>query len=584
MADTKTERGVSVVTRHPHRAVWIIGLWCACGTLAAQTPDARGGKDYFHKQCALCHSAEAGDGGGGQGPDLRNLMGRVAAGDPQFDYTEAMKHAALRWNAESLQKFLAAPAEVVPGTAMLIVVPQLQDRNNLIAYFSGITGKDRQTVDPSAAADRVKAEDEDWRRDRPGRVHYVDGANLPEPYSTGSENNRSRTVPPPPGTLPVAPAGFSVNVFAKGLSGPRRMITAPNGDILLSEPWAGRIRVLRSSKDGTQAEIVKTFAVDLKGPFGLALYPVKGTPAWLYVAETNRVVRYPYRSGDLVAIGPFEVVVPELASSVGGHSSRDLVFSADGRRMFVSVGSSTNVPEDMPRKSEAEIRAWEADHGVGSAWGNEAQRADVLVFDVGADKPARIYATGLRNCVGLALQPKTGSLWCTVNERDRLGDELVPDYSTRVQEGGFYGWPWYYIGAHEDPRFKRQRPDLAGRAIIPDILYQAHSAAHTLTFYAANRGRAAFPVEYDGDAFVAFHGSWNRRLRTGHKIVRVHMRNGVPIGGYEDFLTGFIVDNNSVWGRPVASVVAADGALLVSEDGNGMIYRIAWQGIAKAAH
>jgi len=245
--------------------------------------------------------------------------------------------------------------------------------------------------------------------------------------------------------------------------------------------------------------------------------------------------------------------------------------------MFVSVGSGSNIAEDMPRKSVAEAQAWEREHGLGAAWGSETGRADVLVYEVGTDKPGRAYATGLRNCVGLALQPATGDLWCTVNERDMLGDELVPDYSTRVRAGGFYGWPWYYLGAHEDPRLEGQRPDLRARVTAPDVLYQAHSAALTLTFYTATGGSAAFPAEYVGDGFAVFHGSWNRGFRTGHKIVRLKMRNGVPTGEYEDFLTGFIADNDHAWARPVATVVARDGALLLSEDGNGIIYRIAWQ-------
>jgi glucose/arabinose dehydrogenase len=231
----------------------------------------------------------------------------------------------------------------------------------------------------------------------------------------------------------------------------------------------------------------------------------------------------------------------------------------------------------MPRKSLAEVQAWEREHGLGASWGRETHRAAVLVFEVGDSKPGRVYATGLRNCVGLALQPATDELWCTVNERDMLGDELVPDYSTRLREGGFYGWPWYYLGANEDPRLKAQRPDLRESVLLPDVLYQAHSAALTLAFYPANEGSAAFPAEYHGDGFAVFHGSWNRGFRTGHKIVRVRMRDGVPTGEYQDFLTGFIADNDHAWARPVATVVARDGALLLSEDGNGIIYRIAYQ-------
>ena len=211
-----------------------------------------------------------------------------------------------------------------------------------------------------------------------------------------------------------------------------------------------------------------------------------------------------------------------------GHYTRDLVFSPDGKRMFISVGSLSNVAEDLPKKSPAEIKSWEADHGLGAAWGDEANRADVLVFDVGSSNPGKPFATGIRNCVALAMQPGTGDLWCTVNERDALGDNLVPDYSTRVKAGAFYGWPWYYMGDHEDPRHKDARPDLAGKTTTPDVPYQAHSAAVGFTFYTATSGRSAFPAEYVGDAFAVFHGSWNRANRTGHKIVRVPIEERRP--------------------------------------------------------
>jgi glucose/arabinose dehydrogenase len=236
----------------------------------------------------------------------------------------------------------------------------------------------------------------------------------------------------------------------------------------------------------------------------------------------------------------------------------------------------SNVAETMPKKNAAEVKAWDAEHGLGAAWGQETNRAAVLVYDVGGDKRGKMFATGLRNCVSLARHPATDDLWCTVNERDLLGDDLVPDYSTRVREGGFYGWPWYYLGNHEDPRLKGERPDLAGKALMPDLLYQAHSAALHLTFYPATSGRSAFPAEYVGDAIVALHGSWNRGFRTGYKLVRARMKNGLPTGDYEDFLTGFIVDDGNVWGRPVATAVMQDGSLLMSDDAGDRIYRISY--------
>jgi glucose/arabinose dehydrogenase len=293
------------------------------------------------------------------------------------------------------------------------------------------------------------------------------------------------------------------------------------------------------------------------------------------VAETNRVVRYAYSTGDRVARGAPDLVVASLPHG-GGHSTRDIVFSPDGTRFYVSVGSASNAAEQMPKKSVAEAKHWETSRSLGAAWGAESDRADVLVFSAEQPKAPAIYATGLRNCVSLAWQPGTGNLWCTVNERDQLGDDLVPDYSTHIEHGLFYGWPWYYLGSHEDPRLHGDRPDLRDRVTVPDVPYQAHSAALDLEFYVASQGCSAFPAEYVGDAFATFHGSWNRASRTGQKLVRVRLKDGRPRGDYEDFLTGFIIDDDKVWGRPVAVVELADGSLLMSDDGAGVIYRISY--------
>jgi len=246
--------------------------------------------------------------------------------------------------------------------------------------------------------------------------------------------------------------------------------------------------------------------------------------------------------------------------------------------MMISVGSGSNVAEQMNKKTPEEIRAWEEENGMGAAWGPEWHRAEILVTDPEGHQPLGAFATGVRNGVGLAVNPQTGDLWVSTNERDALGDNLVPDYVTRVKEGGYYGWPWYYIGNHEDPRHAGERPDLAGKAIVPDVLEASHSASLQMTFYTATSGVAAFPADYRGDAFVALHGSWNRTIRTGYKIIRVLLNHGVPTGQYDDFLTGFVVDNRSVWGRPVGVTVAHDGALLITEDGNGTMWRIAYEG------
>jgi glucose/arabinose dehydrogenase len=354
------------------------------------------------------------------------------------------------------------------------------------------------------------------------------------------------------------------------------MRIAPNGDIFVTESQQGRITLLRPSPGGTRVETMHVFADGLDRPFGMQFYPAGDRPEWLYVAENNRVVRFRYDVGVMEAKGDPEVVVEQLSPTGGGHYTRDLVFSQDGRRMFVSVGSNSNVAENMPTKTPAEIRSWEAQHGVGAAWGDEENRAGVQVFTVGSNAPGKMFATGIRNCVGLTIQPDNGDLWCTTNERDQLGDDLVPDYSTHVQEGGFYGWPWYYMGNHEDPRHAGERPDLAGKTITPDVPYQAHSAATALAFYTVTEGRSAFPAEYVGDGFAVLHGSWNRAERTGHKIVRVLMENGKPTGAYQDFLTGFVTEEAGPWGRPSSVTVMPDGSLLLSDDGANLIYRISY--------
>jgi hypothetical protein len=355
------------------------------------------------------------------------------------------------------------------------------------------------------------------------------------------------------------------------------MRIAPNGDVFVSESRAGRIRVLRPTADGTGVAASGVFAEGLTRPFGLQFYPQGSDPEWLYVAEMNRVVRYPYRDGGMTPSGEPEVVVDELAPTENGHYSRDLVFSPDGRRMFVAVGSLSNYAEGLPTKSPAEIEAWEDERGLGAAWGDETNRATVLVFDVGSNAPGRPYANGLRNCVGLTIQPATGDLWCTVNERDGLGDNLVPDYSTRVREGAFYGWPWYYMGDHEEPRHAGARPDLRGKVTAPDVPFESHSAAVGLEFYQANDGPAAFPDEYVGDGFAVFHGSWNKSQRTGHKIVRLPIRDGEPTGEYVDFLVGFVTDDGEPWARPASVTQASDGSLLMSDDGANLIYRISYE-------
>jgi glucose/arabinose dehydrogenase len=321
--------------------------------------------------------------------------------------------------------------------------------------------------------------------------------------------------------------------------------------------------VLHTADGVTRPVSTTTFASGLDLPFGIAFWPPGPSPRFVYVAETGRVVRFPYQSGDLQARGPAQVIVRGLPT--GMHWTRDVVFSPDGVRMFVAVGSAGNLDLDLTGPPPSDLP-------LGAAWGDDLDRADVLEFtpDGGG---RRIFATGLRNCSAEAIQPGSGALWCVVNERDGLGNNLPPDYATRVESGAFYGWPWFYIGGHPEPRLAGERIDLASRVTVPDVLIQPHSAPLGIAFYDGTQ----FPADYRGDAFVALHGSWNRAQRTGYKVVRLRFQDGHPTDVYEDFMTGFVASDQAVWGRPVGLTVMHDGSLLVSEDANGTIWRIAYR-------
>jgi glucose/arabinose dehydrogenase len=412
----------------------------------------------------------------------------------------------------------------------------------------------------------------DWKADAPGVRRLIRPSDLPLPL-TGTDDetpdfrSNAKVVDPPQGMLPKVPDGFAVEVFGSGFKQPRTMRIAPNGDIFLSESGSGRVLLFRASGASGASAKAELFAENLDRPYGIVFQPPTD-PQYVYVAAANQVVRYPYRSGEIKAAGPAEVVIGNIPTK--RHWTRDLAISRDGTRLFLAVGSGSNLAGDMTTQMTREkISQHEKTHGRGATWGEEENRAVVRVFDP-EGKQVRNYATGLRNCSGLAMQPGTDNLWCVVNERDHLGPNLVPDYMALVQDGAFYGWPWYYIGNNEDPRLKGKRPDLKGKVRVPEVLIQAHSAALSVAFY----DRDAFPAEYRGDAFVALHGSWNRPDRTGYKVIRVRMYDGKPTGEYEDFMTGFVVDNNSVWGRPAGAVVTRDGALLVSDDANGTIFRV----------
>ena len=419
----------------------------------------------------------------------------------------------------------------------------------------------------------------DYTTDAPGVTRKITVDALPAPGATRIGVAPPAVVARPPGARLALPPGFTISEFAR-LEAPRQLHVAPNGDVFVSETAAGRVKVLRALDGAAKAASVAAFATDLDRPFGLAFWPAGADPQWLYVANANSVVRYPYRNGDVKARGAPEVIVAKIAANTRDHSTRDITFSPDGKVLYLSVGSGSNDAEDMGKKPLAEAKAWDAAHGSGAVWGDETDRADLLVMDpLGHGR--RVFAAGLRNCVTVAIQPGTTTPWCAVNERDLLGDDLPPDYVTRVRAGGFYGWPWFYLGNHPDPHHTGERPDLAGKVIVPDVLIQSHTAPLGMAFYAAARGPAAFPADYRGDAFVALHGSWNRARRTGYKVVRVLIRNGVATGAYQDFLTGFAVDAKSVWGRPVGVAVARDGALLVTDDASGAVWRVAYGKVAK---
>lgn len=567
-------------------ATFATPLFAADGPPQLTPPQA--GKAFFRAQCALCHSAEPNDGGGAQGPSLQDVFGREAASAGNFPFTQALRNADLTWDHDALDRFLASPTTVVPGTAMVVAVPDDTNRENVIAYFEALANGtfEEPPAPPAFGAGafgpppaQAPAGDPEWKEDAPGKAHRIDLTQLPAPLATPSAVNFPTVIPKPAGAELQLPEGFSVDTFATGLEAPRGMIVAANGDVLIAETTAGRIKVMRPSADNSRAEDITVFAQGMLQPLGMAFYPSKENPEWLYVAENNRVIRYPYSTGDREARALPEVIVAELTPTAAGHYTRDLAFSNDGSRMYVSVGSASNVAEGLlePAKSPAEIQAWEAERGVGAAWGGEEGRASVWVFDVGNEEAtAKLFANGIRNCVGLTVQPETDDVWCSTNERDALGDNLVPDYSTRVREGDFFGWPWYYMGDNEDPRHAGARPDLKGKVKLPDVPYVSHSAAVDLEFYPQQpQGESAFPAEYAGDGFAVLHGSWNRAHPTGGKVVRLPIENGEPSGEYVDFMTGFITDEGR-WGRPVAITVMNDGSLLVSDDGANLVYRIAY--------
>ena len=410
-----------------------------------------------------------------------------------------------------------------------------------------------------------------WQQDRPGLRRLLKPQDLP-PIGK-STPNFSEVAPMPADAKPRVPPGFTVEMVASGLTGPRAIRLAPNGDLFVADSASNIVRVLRVPSGSASPTKNEVFASGLYQPFGIAFYPLGPNPEWIYIANSDSIVRFPYKNGDVMASGKPEQIVGRIPWV--HHWTRDVVFSPDGKRLLLSVGSGSNVALDMFPEPliKGGLQAWIKSQPLGAAWDTEERRADVLSYDPDG-KNEKIVATGLRNCAGLTIQPATGLPWCVVNERDELGDNTPFEYATSVKDSAFYGWPWYYIGSNEDPRQKNARPDLKGKAVVPDVLMQAHTAPLQIVFYQGDN----FPASYKGSAFVTMHGSWNRAQRAGYKVVRLLFDGaGKPTGEYEDFMTGFVISDKQVWGRPVGVAVGQDGSLFVTEDGNGTIWRVSRQ-------
>ena len=366
---------------------------------------------------------------------------------------------------------------------------------------------------------------------------------LAEPFATPSVRNAAGVIPKPDRAQLQAPSGFSISVYAEDLQQPRMMLLAPNGDLFVAQSRPGSVVVLRDTNNDGKPDTRSIYAQGLQGVFGMAFHD-----GYLYLGRTDSIVRYKYQLGDTQAKGMPEKL---LDLPTGGHSTRNLIFSRDGKKMYVAVGSQSN-----------------------KSAGEDPQRAAINEYNPDGTGH-RVFASGLRNPVGLALQPGTDVLWTAVNERDTLGDDLVPDYTTSVKDGGFYGWPYSYIGSHPDPEHVGKMPDLVKRAIVPDVLIPAHSASLGITFYTGTQ----FPQRYRNGLFIGLHGSWNRSKLAGYRVAFVPFQNGKP-GPIEDFVTGWIVDGGNpgtTWGRPVGVLVDRDGSLLVADDVGNKIWRVSYK-------
>jgi glucose/arabinose dehydrogenase len=505
---------------------------------AGKAEAAKTGKSLFASTCASCHGA-TGQGTGSVPPLTKGPVQAASAGEVFWFITHGSVSDGMpaweslpeekRWQIVTFVKTLGSHGQ----------------KPAVVAKAETAPGK-LNTPPPTPPFT-------DFRFEEPGKVRKITSQDLPQPFATHSSGNGPNVVPRPEGAWPKVLPGFKVEQYAVGLENPRLIRTAPNGDFFVAEMEPGRIIVLRGITAEGKAQQTEVFASGLKGPFGIAFYPPGPNPQWLYIGNTAEVVRFPYENGDLKARGASQHIA-DLPGG-GGHVTRDIRFSPDGKKMFVSVGSGSNVDDPDTHSSEK-------------------NRADILEFNPDGSG-MRVFAAGIRNAVGLAINPTTGELWCSVNERDALGDNLVPDYITHVQDGGFYGWPWWYTGSHQDPRHAGKHPELKDKVIVPDVLLQPHNASLEITFYDGKQ----FPGEYQGDIFGAEHGSWNKATRAGYELIRVPLhRTGHASGEYEDFMTGFVLDNGDVWGRPVGVTVAPDGSLLVTDDASNSIWHISYVG------
>jgi glucose/arabinose dehydrogenase len=381
----------------------------------------------------------------------------------------------------------------------------------------------------------------------------VNKVDLPAPYATPDTKRNSKVIGWPQGKTPIAPEGFVVTKYADGLNSPRWFYVTPNGDLLVSESQTNRkksandILLFRDTDGDGQPDLRKTFMKDLNQPLGMLVLN-----NWFYVGNTDGIYRYPYSPGQTEITGKGEKITDLTPGGYNNHWTRNIISNADGSKLYVSTGSGSN----------------DGEHGM------ESEKRRACILEMNPDGTGeRVYAYGLRNPIGTAFEPTTKKLWCVVNERDNLGDDLVPDFLTEVKDGGFYGWPYSYFGPNEDPRWKGKIPDgLLEKTLVPDVAMGAHASCLGLAFYT----QKAFPKKYQGGAFVGEHGSWNRSQFNGYKVAFVPFKDGKPSGQPEDFLTGFIADEskNEAYGRPVGVIALADGSILVADDAGNTIWKV----------